>query len=200
MTLAGNLDIIASPGLPNGTSWTILNKTSAGAVSGTFASKPQGAAFVASGYTWTINYTGGDGNDVVLTAQSLTAIEQWRQVYFGSSANTGTGADAFDANKDGEVNLLEFATGQDPHTATLTTPALVKNGATLEFTYTRSKAAVADGVTFAVEWSDTLGTNSWDNAGVTEQVLTDNGTVQTVKASVAAGVARRFLHLKISKP
>jgi hypothetical protein len=49
---------------------------------------------------------------------------------------------------------------------------------------------------------DRLGANSWSSAGVTEQILSDNGIVQTVKASVAAGSAggRRFLHLVISKP
>jgi autotransporter-associated beta strand protein len=201
VTLAGNLDIIAASGLPNGTSWRILNKTSAGAVSGTFASKPQGAIFGASGYSWLISYTGGDGNDVTVTMQvALTPIEQWRLQYFGASANSGNAADLFDANKDGEGNLLEFATGQNPTAPTKAATNVVKNGGGLEFTYTRSKAAMADGVTFTVEWIDTLATGSWSNAGVTEQILTDNGTLRTVRASVAAASGgRRFLRLKVSK-
>ena len=41
---------------------------------------------------------------------------------------------------------------------------------------------------------------AWSSANVTEQLLYDNGTVQTVRASVATGAGgRRFLHLKISK-
>ena len=39
---------------------------------------------------------------------------------------------------------------------------------------------------------------TFSSAGVTEQILTDNGTVQTVRASVAAGSDSRFLHLKVS--
>jgi hypothetical protein len=35
---------------------------------------------------------------------------------------------------------------------------------------------------------------------VTEQILSDNGTVQTVRASVAAGSGSRFLRLKIAIP
>lgn len=202
VTLAGNLDILAAPGLAAGTSFTILNKTSAGAVSGTFAGKPQGTIFGASGYAWLISYTGGDGNDVTVTMQtSLTPIEQWRLQYFGTSANSGNGANLFDGNKDGENNLLEFATAQNPNAPTKAATSVVKNGAVPEFTYTRSKAAMADGVTFTVEWSDTLVAGSWSNAGVAEQLLSDNGTVQTVKAMFPAGSSlKRFVHLKISRP
>ena len=77
---------------------------------------------------------------------------------------------------------------------------LVRNGEVLEFTYTRSLAALAEGITFTVEWSDTLTTGSWSDAGVTEQILSDNGATQTVRASVARSGGSRFLHLRISKP
>jgi hypothetical protein len=36
---------------------------------------------------------------------------------------------------------------------------------------------------------------------VTEQILSDNGVIQSVKASVAAGASgQRFLHLKVAHP
>ena len=198
VTLAGNLDILAAPGLPAGTTFTIVNKTSAGTVSGTFAGKPQGSAFTVGGYVWLVSYTGGDGNDVTLTI--ATAQQAWRFTHFGTTQNTGTAADLFDGNGDGETNLLEFATAQNPNASTLTTPSLVKNGAMLEFTYTRSNAALSDGVTFTAEWRDSLTSGAWSSAGVTEQILSDNGTVQRVKASVAAGSGSRFFHLKVSSP
>ncbi len=50
-----------------GAQFTIINKTSAGAVSGTFAGLAQGATTSISGHSFSISYTGGDGNDVVLT-------------------------------------------------------------------------------------------------------------------------------------
>ncbi len=53
----GNLDVIASPGLGAGTIYTIINKTSAGAVSGSFAGKMNASVFAASGYNWQISYT-----------------------------------------------------------------------------------------------------------------------------------------------
>ncbi|MCE9608825.1 MAG: autotransporter-associated beta strand repeat-containing protein [Chthoniobacter sp.] len=198
VALSGPLTISAAAGIAPGTAFTILSKTSAGAVSGTFAGLPQDSAFSASGYLWVISYTGGDGNDVTLT--TATAQQAWRFTYFGTVQNIGTAADTFDGNGDDESNLMEFATGQNPTAATSATPALVKNGATLELTYTRSLAAMADGVAFTPEWRDDLITGAWSSAGVMEQILTDNGTTQTVRASVAVGAGSRFLHLKLSKP
>ena len=129
----------------------------------------------------------------------------WRLHYFGSISNTGDAADTSDANSDGESNLLEFSTGQDPNAATTKPGTLVKNGANLEFTYTRSKAAIADGVTFAVEWSGTLG-NDWSTFGSTFGVAqamvpgSDNGTIQLWKATVPVGTgAKRFVRLKITQ-
>jgi hypothetical protein len=50
-----------------GDAFTIINKTSGGAVTGTFAGLAEGATFVSSGRTYQITYVGGDGNDVVIT-------------------------------------------------------------------------------------------------------------------------------------
>ena len=198
LTLGGALDIIAGPGLTVGTTFTILNKSSAGAMSGTFAGKPNGSVFTASGRYWQINYAGGNGNDVALML--LSALDGWRYIHFGTFTNSGNAADLFDANGDGESNFMEYAAGQDPHAATTARPGIVRNGATIEFTYTRSDAALGDGTTFAVEWSDTLAPGSWSTAGVTEQILTADGTLQTVRASVAMGTGRRFLRLRFARP
>ena len=191
VTLAGALDVIANPGLPAGNTLIILNKTSVGAISGTFAGKPQDGTFVASGYTWIINYTGGDGNDVTL--KIATALEQWRLLHFGNTANN----DHTDTNNDGETNLLEYATGQNPYSQTRNTTSIVKNGNVLEFTYVKNKTA--SDLTYQVAWSDNL--TSWSSAGVTSQVISDNGTIQTIKASLPAGTnTRRFVRLTVSAP
>ena len=53
-------------------------------------------------------------------------------------------------------------------------------------------------LTHAVEWSDTLAAGSWSSAGLTEQTLSDNGTVQQVNASIPTGSNnRRFIRLKV---
>lgn len=49
--------------------------------------------------------------------------------------------------------------------------------------------------------SETLGSSSWSGAGVTQQILSDNGALQAVKASVSAGSGGRgFLHLRVTMP
>jgi len=57
-----------------GTSFTILDKQSAGAINSTFANLPEGGGLVASGIEFKITYVGGDGNDVVLTVVSPPAV------------------------------------------------------------------------------------------------------------------------------
>ena len=46
---------------------------------------------------------------------------------------------------------------------------------------------------------DRLGANAWSNAGVSDQILSDNGTAQRVRACAAAGAAARFVRLQVMK-
>ena len=50
-----------------GNTFTLINKTSPGPVTGTFNGLAEGAAFVLQGRNYRISYVGGDGNDVVIT-------------------------------------------------------------------------------------------------------------------------------------
>ncbi len=153
----------------------------------------------------TITVTVSDGlltaSDTFLVTVTGTASETWRFTNFGTAVNSGNGADTFDANNDGEINLLEFATAQNPNTSSRAMLTAIRNASALEITYTRSKAALTGGMTFTVEWSDTLAANAWSTTGVTQTVLTDNGTIQTVKATVPAGPAipLRYARLKVTQ-
>jgi autotransporter-associated beta strand protein len=51
-----------------GNSFIIINNDGVDPVSGTFLGLLQGALFSANGFTFNVDYAGGDGNDVVLTA------------------------------------------------------------------------------------------------------------------------------------
>jgi len=199
ITLAGQLDLVAPPGLPPGTSYTLLNKTSAGAVAGSFTGKPEAATFTAGDRNWRITYQGGDGNDVVVTVAPASAIASWRDTHFGSPDNSGNAADSADPNHDGEPNLLEFATGQSPHAATRATVALTPaSGGMLEFIYTRSKAAFDDGFLFDVQYSSTLAA-PWTSIG--PGTLLSDGPEQSVRALVPQDPAgRRFVRLNVSAP
>jgi autotransporter-associated beta strand protein len=200
VTLGGLLDLVAGPGLAAGTSFRVLHKTSAGAISGIFTGKPEGSVFNEDGYTWIISYLGGGGNDVTLTLP--TPLQSWRLAHFGTLADTGNAADLADPNNDGEINLLEYATAQNPTAATPAAFTAIRSVSDMEITYTRSKAALTGGVIFAVEWSDTLAPNSWSTSGVTQTILTDNGTQQTIKATIptAPTIPRRFTRLKVTSP
>jgi autotransporter-associated beta strand protein len=57
-----------------GQTFTIVNNDGTDAVVGTFAGLPQGATVVISGTDFTISYTGGDGNDIVLTRVSTLPV------------------------------------------------------------------------------------------------------------------------------
>ena len=158
------------------------------------------------------NATGVNGNPADDTALDSGAayvftglgptLESWRQAYFGIACNSGHAADTFDYDRDGLANLLEWACHLSPTSSSVLPANAVRKGATLEFTYTRSVSALNAGTTYTVEWSDTLlGPDPWDSAGVTEEILSDNGTVQVVKATVPAGGShQRFVRLKVTAP
>jgi hypothetical protein len=153
----------------------------------------------------TITVSVSDGvltaSDTFLVTVTGTASQTWRFANFGTAANSGNAADTFDANNDGEVNLLEFATAQNPNASSRAVLTAIRTGSALEITYTRSKAAFTSGVTFTVEWGDTLAPISWSATGVTQSILTDNGTIQTVKATVPADLAipMRYARLKVTQ-
>jgi hypothetical protein len=70
----------------------------------------------------------------------------------------------------------------------------------MEYTYTRSKTALAE-VSFIVEYSDSLLVDSWTNLDANEVIppLSDDGTLQTVRTTLPAGSgSRRFVRLKVS--
>lgn len=58
-----------------GDAFTIVANDGADAVSGTFVGLPQGATLVVGSATFQISYTGGSGNDVVLTVTATTPVE-----------------------------------------------------------------------------------------------------------------------------
>jgi autotransporter-associated beta strand protein len=198
-------DVLLTGTTANATTSTWSLVSGPGVVWFSNASSPTSTFKFSAPGTYTLQLTAANAHgessrtlSLTVTGTAMTPIEIWRQTHFGTKQNTGTAADTFDANGDGESNLLEFATGQNPNGNTLAAISASLNGANLEFTYTRANAALADGITFTVEWSYTLAPGSWTSIGVTEQILTNNGTVQTVKATIPAGTPMCFARLKVT--
>jgi hypothetical protein len=150
----------------------------------------------------TVTLTVSDGGLTASTSFIVTvtgtAVESWRHANFGTTANSGAAGDFADPDLDGNANLLEFGTGTNPLLAGPPPGTMVKVGGVIEFTYVRNKAALG-AATFAVKWTDDLAAPAaWSSMGVTEQILSDNGVLQTVKASLPAGASEnRFVRLTV---
>jgi alpha-tubulin suppressor-like RCC1 family protein len=153
----------------------------------------------ATTYHYRVNAGGYNGQDVTFT--TLTPQQDWRQQYFGTTANSGARADTADYDNDGIPNLIEWACNLSPTARSVLPAAVATNGANFEYTYSRSTAAVNMGSTFTVEWSDTLAAGSWSSSGVVQTVLSDDGTTQQVKAVIPINAATaKFVHLSVTAP
>ena len=140
---------------------------------------------------------GGQLTSITFTyAAPLSAQQTWRQTYFGVSTSTGNAADTATPAGDGIPNLMKYALNLDPTKPSKLPTSANLNGSNLECYYTRSTAAVNGGTQYQVEWSDDLST--WSSTGVTQTILSDDGTVQQIKASMPAGSGgHRFVHLRV---
>ena len=65
-----DLTYLAGGVIKKGDTFTIISNNGTNPVQGTFKDLPEGAEVTVSGATFKISYVGGDGNDVVLTAQN----------------------------------------------------------------------------------------------------------------------------------
>ena len=97
----------------------------------------------------------------ITSAAVLSSQQAWRQTYFGSSANSGDGADAKDFDFDGSSNLLEYALGFNPTTSTSSAalPQPVLSGGNLTLSVTQPLGVT--GITYGMEYSTTLLPGSW---------------------------------------
>ena len=104
--------------------------------------------------------SGGLVERITAYGPDTTAIEFWRQFYFGSPANTGFGADTFDFDLDGLPNLVEFAFGLDPTNASsVQLPQIQASGGNFILSFTTPVGV--SGIIYNAEWSATLEPGSW---------------------------------------
>ncbi len=129
-------------------------------------------------------------------APAATALEQWRQLHFGSTAtNTGSAANLADPDFDGINNLLEYALGgSDPTHASsidLPTPDFDEQGH-LTLTFNR----VADpSLVYEVQGSSSLSgwTTLWSSTGPAN-------VAGEVTVSDSQATSPRFLRLMVTVP
>ncbi len=97
---------------------------------------------------------------------SLSDLETWRLTNFGSSADAGSGADGFDYDKDGLVNLVEYAFGLDPKSGqSLRIPSWNLDGNSISVNFDTPSGV--NGIVYGAEWSNSL-SGTWNS-------ITDTG-------------------------
>ncbi len=159
-------------------------------------------------------YTTGE----VSVTTTLTPIEQWRLLHFGSPANSGDGADDNDFDKDGARNLLEYALGLDPlvpSTSGLPGLSVVTAGANSHIALTVKRPLSATDITYQIEVGGALvaflpgslyssGGDVPSNANTTQVSRTPDGsgneTLVIRDNTPLAGTPSRFMRLKVSRP
>lgn len=205
VTLAGTLDLIAVPALAVGGTFTIIdNAGSTAAVSGTFANLPQNAEFYEDGQWWRISYTGGTGNDVVLTRIAPTPWQNWLATNFGTNANNAAiSGDLVDFDRDGLVNQLEYALGGNPQLAA-PAPLPKASVAASKLALAFSRVIANTDLTMTVQGSDSLAANTWTDlarstAGAAFVALVGGVTVTETGSGATRNVEVRDLYL-VSDP
>jgi len=127
---------------------------------------------------------------------SLSPLDQWRQDHFGSSANTGDGAEAADPDQDGRPNFVEYALNGDPKSAGSVPSASVSiagDHAVLGFT------RVADpSITYSVEATTSLAPPAWTTLWSSTGASNVAGHVDVADTVQASSQSARFLRLKVS--
>ena len=128
-----------------------------------------------------------------LAVIGLNALQTWRRTHFGIYANSGAAADLADGDKDGLVNLVEFAFGQDPTLAvSARLPVLKKIGNGFGFDFTEPPGV--SGIVYGAEWSATLQADDW-------HIIPDTGTPpEHIFILPASTSDRMFMRFRITNP
>ncbi|HWX23003.1 MAG TPA: autotransporter-associated beta strand repeat-containing protein [Candidatus Binatia bacterium] len=99
------LPLFTSP-VAVGQTFTILNNNGVDPITGTFSGLPEGAGIRTNGFSFSISYVGGTGNDVVLTLTNAPLAQA------GSSVSLGNGNGTIDPNECNYLNVV--ITNQTP--------------------------------------------------------------------------------------
>ena len=163
------LDLSAAT-LVAGDAITLVDNISAAATAGTFAGLAQGAIFTANGHTMQISYTGGDGNDVVVTRiGDITA--------------------SFSVTRSGFLYLVPTDTYRQVITMTNTTPT-ARRPRTFKFVGLPGEVSIVGGTQSGADWFLNLGDASVPSAGslgIPVQFVVPSGNSFTYTLEILGG-------------
>ncbi len=162
-----------------------------------------------------------------VTITDLSPIEAWRLTNFGSTANTGTGADDADYDLDQISNLLEYALGRSPTSGTGSDGPQSLPTATLESTdplLMDRLTLICDlpdtspsDVSYLIEVTSNLTSESWtvlaSKSGTDPWIWQPGGTSRIIETSSAGRTTvevgdtdlqsaneQRFIRLEVTRP
>ena len=127
-----------------------------------------------------------------------TALELWRAAKFMADVDDpAIAGDHADPDRDGVKNLIEYAFGLDPKTADRPdVHEAIESPGVVSLTYT--KVLAATDIAYIVERADSPD-ESWTAASPVNEILSDNGVVQRIKAKVPTNEPlRTFLRLRVA--
>jgi len=89
---------------------------------------------------------------IQLEGIGTSTVSEWRTFYFGSGADSGNGANLNDHDKDGVVNILEYAFALNPTTPSAQPfPVAIRIGGDLVISFRG-----VPGIDYGAEWSNSL--------------------------------------------
>lgn len=157
-----------------------------------------------------LSYTYTESNATLTLAPGIviTPLQAWRNTYFPTAGNDGTGIGANNADPDGDgvSNLLEYATNTNPIVANSPVITSSTSGGHLTLTFPRIDDPA---LTYTVQGRDDLVTGSWSavvpvagNNPTTGFTGSTPGVTETVSETVIDTVTlgsqpKRFLRLQV---
>jgi len=125
-----------------------------------------------------------------------TALQAWRQQWFGTTSNSGSAADTYVSSGDGLSNLMKYALGLNPLVFNSNPITFSLSGNSLTMTVPRSSSST--GITYFLESTEDL-TGVWSSSSV----VIDLNTPTLLKGhdiNPANGTSRRFMRLRVTQP
>jgi len=187
LTLDGATLDVTTTGSPGQSAYVIA---SYGTLVGTFAVEN-----IPAGYEVDYNYLAG--NQIAVKIAGGNDYESWTAGFGLAGADAAPSADP---DSDTVPNADEYAFGLDPTSpASVTSVGIPLDKTAGTFTYTRRNPALT-GLSYTVETSTTLATDSWTtDAGAVQNVVGTVGDVQTVEVTLSgAPLAAPALFARVS--
>ncbi|MDQ6912599.1 MAG: autotransporter-associated beta strand repeat-containing protein [Verrucomicrobiota bacterium] len=199
--LGGTLTIRLTNGFIPAPGNNFIIISSGGTLSGSFSNVANGTRLHNTDGSGSFIVT-SNGNSIALSSYNSppATFTDWQNSHFTPQQLNDpsiSGANA-DPDHDGLSNLLEYAFNTDPQNAgSANRPVAAIDASYFSIIYT--KVLGASGLVYDVEQSTTLG--QWASVTPANQILSDNGFVQVIKAQVprSNGGGKLFLRLRVTQ-